>query len=367
MRRKLCFGLLLVLFTIFGLSLNVCSDASAASVTWTGNWSIYDVGSGQWILSPSGSFLSISTGFETTQLRYVKQNYGNILAGNTITTSATFIVLYDYYQGAINSPAQINCPVLRHTATTISCDIDVSFDVSGGQHFAVYSWTNVSYVTQDITNTSLYYNFYFKNNNSSSIRLYSTGLNFSVGDSELALNTQAIQSFNRDVSSYIGSVVSSINANGNDLESAITSLNNDFNSFRTNTYNQLNSIDSNVSNIWEYLQDKQDQDEEDRDNIEEQSSDIDSESSDSSSDAEQQGTTLLGAFSAFVTALTSASPSNCVLDMDLGNLDLGNVDFCTLSPPQPVPTIASIFLILFCVPLSIATAKKVINLFRSFQ
>lgn len=108
-------------------------------------------------------------------------------------------------------------------------------------------------------------------------------------------------------------------------------------------------------------------DTEDRDNLESQSSDTDSAADSSSEDAESTGTTLLGAFSAFVTALTSASPSNCVLDMDLGNLDLGNVDFCTLSPPQPIPTIASIFLILFCVPLSIATAKKVINLFRSFQ
>lgn len=108
-------------------------------------------------------------------------------------------------------------------------------------------------------------------------------------------------------------------------------------------------------------------DEEDRTNIESQSSDTDSSAESSSEDAENTGTTLLGAFSAFVTALTNASPSNCNLDMDLGNLDLGVVNLCQLSPPQPIPTIASIFLILFCVPLSIATAKKVINLFRSFQ
>lgn len=108
-------------------------------------------------------------------------------------------------------------------------------------------------------------------------------------------------------------------------------------------------------------------DDEDRSNLESQSSDTDSASESSSQDAENTGTTLLGAFSAFVTALTSASPSNCNLDMDLGNLDLGVVNLCQLSPPQPIPTIASIFLILFCVPLSIATARKVINLFRSFQ
>lgn len=108
-------------------------------------------------------------------------------------------------------------------------------------------------------------------------------------------------------------------------------------------------------------------DDEDRDNIEQQSSTASSDSDSSAQDAEQTGTTLLGAFSAFVNALTNASPSNCVLDMDLGNLDMGNVDLCQLSPPAGFQAIASVFMILFCVPLSIATARKLISLFRSFQ
>lgn len=108
-------------------------------------------------------------------------------------------------------------------------------------------------------------------------------------------------------------------------------------------------------------------DDEDRDNIEQQSSTASSDSDSSAQDAEQAGTTLLGAFSAFVNALTNASPSNCVLDMDLGNLDMGNVDLCQLSPPAGFQAIASVFMILFCVPLSIATARKLISLFRSFQ
>lgn len=108
-------------------------------------------------------------------------------------------------------------------------------------------------------------------------------------------------------------------------------------------------------------------DDEDRDNIDSQQSDSQSSSDDSQAAAESTGTTLLGAFSSFVTAITSASPSNCRFDMDLGNLDLGNVDLCELDPPAGFSAIASIFLILFCVPLSISTARKVISLFRSFQ
>lgn len=87
----------------------------------------------------------------------------------------------------------------------------------------------------------------------------------------------------------------------------------------------------------------------------------------SSSDASAQGSTLLAAFQSFIGALTSASPSNCVLNMDLGNLDLGSANLCSISPPPAFQIISSVVLIGFCVPLSIATAKKVISLFRSFQ
>lgn len=110
-----------------------------------------------------------------------------------------------------------------------------------------------------------------------------------------------------------------------------------------------------------------DKDDEDRSNIESQSSEADSDSSSSSEQASQQGTTLLGAFTAFVSALTNASPSNCRLLLDIGRFEAGSVDLCSLDPPSGFSVIASIFLIIFCVPLSVATAKKVISLFRSFQ
>lgn len=365
MRRKLCFGLLLVCSIIFGLSLSVSSDVNAASQQWTSNWAIKD-GSG-WAGSTAGNFVAISGGFQSTEIRYNNANSLSIASGKVVTFSATFISLFDYASSGINSPLQMSCPQFIADVTTLDCEISSSVDVSGGQHFIIYTWTYSGYMYGSWDQTTARFSTFIRNNTSGGMRIYSTGLTVNIGDSESTPTVQAIRSFNQDVSSYIGSVISSNNSNFNNLESVIQSFNTDFNNYRTNTFNQLNSISTNVTNIWNYLQDKQDEEEEDRDNVEQQSSDINSDSSDSASDAQQQGTTLLGAFSAFVTALTSASPSNCVLDMDLGNLDLGNVDFCTLSPPQPVPTIASIFLILFCVPLSIATAKKVINLFRSFQ
>lgn len=85
------------------------------------------------------------------------------------------------------------------------------------------------------------------------------------------------------------------------------------------------------------------------------------------SQAQSRGTTILQAFISFVNALRNVTPSNCNIDMDLGNLDLGVVNLCSLSPPAEFQAISSILLIGFCVPLSISTARKIIALFRSFQ
>lgn len=108
-------------------------------------------------------------------------------------------------------------------------------------------------------------------------------------------------------------------------------------------------------------------DDEDRSNLESQQESSSEDAGTSASEANQTGTTLLAAFTSFVNALTSATPSNCRINMDLGNLDMGQVDLCQLSPPAGFSALASVFMILFCVPLSIATARKVISLFRSFQ
>ncbi len=93
----------------------------------------------------------------------------------------------------------------------------------------------------------------------------------------------------------------------------------------------------------------------------------DTDSDSSSQQATSSGTTLLAGFTSFVSALTGASASNCVINADLGNMDLGSIDLCQLSPPPAFQAISSIMVIGFTVPLSIALAKKMISLFRSFQ
>lgn len=87
----------------------------------------------------------------------------------------------------------------------------------------------------------------------------------------------------------------------------------------------------------------------------------------SSADASADGQTLLQAFISFVNAITGASPSNCNIPMDTGFINFGTINLCSLNPPPAFQAISSIVVIGFAVPLSLAAARKMIELFRSFQ
>ena len=79
------------------------------------------------------------------------------------------------------------------------------------------------------------------------------------------------------------------------------------------------------------------------------------------------GQSLLQAFQSFLGALTNASPGNCNINMDTGFIDFGVVNLCSISPPPAFQAISSIVVIGFAIPLSLACARKIIELFRGFQ
>ena len=112
----------------------------------------------------------------------------------------------------------------------------------------------------------------------------------------------------------------------------------------------------------------QQQDQQDRQDLQDTSDDAEASADSSGEQAESTGSTLLQAFTSFVGALTSASASDCTINFNvMGYINGGNVDLCRLNLPSAFQAISSLVLIGFCVPLSIATARKMINLFRSFQ
>ena len=137
---------------------------------------------------------------------------------------------------------------------------------------------------------------------------------------------------------------------------------------RTWLENALQTSSGDTAQVVQELKQQNQQDQQDRQDLQDSQSDADSSADDSSQQAEATGSTLLQAFTSFVSALTSANPSDCNIDFNImGYINGGRVNLCQLNIPPALQTISSIILIGFCVPLSIATAKKIIGLFRSFQ
>ena len=88
---------------------------------------------------------------------------------------------------------------------------------------------------------------------------------------------------------------------------------------------------------------------------------------DSEQEAQQATSGLISIISGFVSAITNASPSNCNIDGDIGHIDMGTIDMCSLPVPSFVQIIGSIILILVCIPFVIIMFNRFISLFRSFQ
>ena len=87
----------------------------------------------------------------------------------------------------------------------------------------------------------------------------------------------------------------------------------------------------------------------------------------SSSQAQTGTTGLLNAITGAVSVISSAQPTNCKINGNMGNLDIGQLDLCANPAPAFVQTIGSLILILMCVPLAISLFNRFIAIFRSFQ
>lgn len=349
MRRKLCYGLLLVLCTIFGLSLSVSSDVNATTYSVnldyvqtlnTPNWTKrVKITNEDWTTTNRTGILPWSDNL-TTYSRYV----------GSMTTDSSFDIVKDHiYQVKVHvftttdtiNPISMLNEVQRSSNFSV---IDVSLDIddqdtSPNAQTCLWGDSAVPGATMGYSyqctsflypNQTKVYTFLLKARSSGNFPI-------KVGND----------------TSYTFTFEHTPNSAGNEAIYVVP-------------YTDV--IEYKYSEFGESVDEMNQKDNEDRDNLESQSSDTDSSAESSSEDAESTGTTLLAAFTSFVNNLVNAQPTNCILNGRLiPHLNLGNIDLCQLSLPQPLPSIASIMLILFFVPLSISTARKVINLFRSFQ
>lgn len=87
----------------------------------------------------------------------------------------------------------------------------------------------------------------------------------------------------------------------------------------------------------------------------------------SSSDAASATSSLLSVIGAGIGAITTASPTNCKINGNMGNLNIGNIDLCANPVPSFIAVIGSIIAVLVVLPLVIVLFNRFISIFRSFQ
>lgn len=91
-------------------------------------------------------------------------------------------------------------------------------------------------------------------------------------------------------------------------------------------------------------------------------------SGDSSQDSAESATqSLLTTINNGIGVITSARATNCQIDGDIGNLDLGNLDLCANPVPTFVQIILSLVAVVTVIPLAIVLFNRFIGIFRSFQ
>lgn len=89
--------------------------------------------------------------------------------------------------------------------------------------------------------------------------------------------------------------------------------------------------------------------------------------SSSAASAESATSSLISVIGGFVSVITSAQPTNCVINADMNHINMGNLDLCANPAPSYVQIIGSIILICAAIPLAIVLFNRFIGLFRSFQ
>lgn len=87
----------------------------------------------------------------------------------------------------------------------------------------------------------------------------------------------------------------------------------------------------------------------------------------STSDSESATSSLLNVIGTGIGAITSATPSNCRINGNMGNLDVGTIDLCSNPVPSFVAVIGSIIAVLMVLPLVILLFNRFIGIIRSFQ
>lgn len=132
----------------------------------------------------------------------------------------------------------------------------------------------------------------------------------------------------------------------------------------------LARVYSNIVNLVVYRNRSDGQSQDQKNEISETNDAVaDSESGGVASGTSSQNATssLLSVITSGIGAITSASPTNCKINGNMGNLNVGNIDLCANPVPTFMSLIGSIIAVLVVLPLVIVLFNRFISIIRSFQ
>lgn len=106
---------------------------------------------------------------------------------------------------------------------------------------------------------------------------------------------------------------------------------------------------------------------EQREAAEDAAADSQTSGSSSQNDATSATSSLISVITSGIGAITSASASNCVINADMGNFNMGSIDLCANPVPTFMQVIGSIIAALVVLPLVIVLFNRFIAIIGSFQ
>lgn len=135
----------------------------------------------------------------------------------------------------------------------------------------------------------------------------------------------------------------------------------------TNLNSKLNTTNQKLDDVKNEIKKGNDKDDQDRQDLQDSQDDLDNTGQDASDDAANATQSLLTIIGQFVTAVTTASPTNCKINGNMGNLDVGEMDLCSNPVPTYMQIIGSIIAVLVIIPLCIVMFNRFVGIVRSFQ
>lgn len=333
MKGKKCFGLLLVLFTMVGLLLSVCSDASALTITADG--------------TPTG----------------VKYNFNDVYYYYTSNEGQTW-TLDNQQKGNLRWMETTTTGQRRFFhAIKPNKQIHITKDYYYALEFA-YQW---SWLGDQNAFHEIFIYSHYANPNDFNVMSWEQGECHSNTSYDPSITTQPSTWYGENTQIYTcydyivlqathdGDIYFQLGSGNALFAVALTPFRGTF------RIGEITELKPTVDGAQE-LNEKDDQD---RQDIENQSSDNQDQADDAGDEADQTGQTLMQAFGSLITALTSVHETSCTLpNMSVYSLDLNNIDLCAVGLPSGIAALVGIGMCLIIVPLGIHLVKKMISLYK---